>query len=342
MITVVWSGIDTLETSYRGSLAAPLAAALDELKARAQEVENPQPLTLGSTDFAVQERGMRPWAYLLKGDEMHLRLGAKQKYPAASFRLLAMGLAAHGHEALFDTAHRLAMGCGDLGEPGLSRLDRTVDFQGWTPTTPEMDNVVCAATFRPIYPSWKKPETFQFGKGQIVVRLYNKTRELAASDKQWLRELWKLAPGYNPELDVWRFEVQYRRKALCELGMDMPAHAFANLDRLLGFGLDWCNLRIPRGKSSDRWLEDERWTALRDAAHAEGSLSRVRVEARVGTVEQLVPMITGASLSAAARLGVYELPLLWQILEPLVRQYAERDGSSFRELAKDRASKLLG
>ena len=342
MISVVWFGIDTLEASFRGRLNEDIEHDLERLKTKAQETENPQGLQIAGLDFAVQDHGLRPWPYLLKGEDMHLRLGTSSHYPTASVRLLSLGLASYGHRALYEIAAEILAGVGADQDAGLARLDLAVDFQGWTPSAAEMDNVVCAASFRPVYPSIKSPETFQYGKGAIVVRVYNKTREIASKGGAWRESLWEACRGYRADQDVWRFEVQYRREALKELGADMAHEAFGNLDGLLGYGLGWANLRVPQGESTDRWDEDERWTALRDATRAGHYLKRMRVESRVGDVERLVPMICGLTLSVAARLGIYDLQFLSKVLESMVRQYAERDGLDFRERAKRRAEKLLG
>lgn len=342
MTRVIWSGVDTLEASFWGQLDKEFAERLAMLKAKAQREEHPQYLEQGVFNLAVQPQGLRPWAYLLKSDNVHLRVGTSPQFPTASARLLAVGLASFGHKALYDAARWALHGIGADTEGGLSRLDLAVDFQGWVPTVAEMDNVVCNSPFRPIYPSTRNPETYVFGKGDIMVRVYNKTRELAVSGKSWMHALWQESPDYDPELDVWRFEVQFRGEALKEYEMRYAADAFANLDGLLGVGLDWANLRMPRGASSDRWEEDPRWTALREGAGANRYLERVRVESRIGYVEQLIPMIAGMLMSVGARLGLYDLDMLLAVVAAEVQKYAARDGLDFEELTRRRAEKLLG
>lgn len=342
MIRVVRFGVDTLEVSFRGPLHEHFAEELDELKAKAQREEHPQIVTVGGIDMGLQPQGLRPWPYLLKSDCFHLRLGTSTHYPTASVRLSALGLAALGHERLYEDAKGAAASVGAVNECGVSRLDLAVDFQGWTPSVAEMDNVVCAAEFRPVFPSTRNAETFQFGKGAIVVRVYNKSRELVVSGKDWMHTLWCESPDYDPAQDVWRFEVQYRREVLRELRAVNVEVAFGALDALLAYGLDWANLRVPQGTSTDRWHEDERWTLLRHATGATYALPRLRDESRVGHIDVLIPMIAGAVISVAARLGVWDLRRVMGIVSGSITQYAGRDGSTFEELARRRAEKLLG
>ena len=53
-------------------------------------------------------------------------------------------------------------------------------------------------------------------------------------------------------------------------------------------------------------------------------------------------MIAGMAASVGARLGVYDLDNVLGILGKLIEKYAARDGSTFDELARRRAEKLLG
>jgi len=255
-VSVLWCGIDTLEASYRAVLDPGLVDTLEELKAAAQRDEAPQPLEIGGYQASVQARGLKRWRFLVTGEDLHLRLSPTGTAPNISVRLLSLGLLALGHERLFALAEELACSCGHVSRLGLSRLDVACDFQGFVPTFADAQRIVCRASYRPIYPNTENPETFYFGCGAIVVRLYNKTREIAQSGKGYWRTVWERHPGFDAERDVWRFELQLRREALDELGCRDPEAAFANLERLLGFGLDWANLRVPQGKSTDRWEED--------------------------------------------------------------------------------------
>src|SRR5690606_15236511 len=153
---------------------------------------------------------------------------------------------------------------------------------GYVPTYEDSLRIVCPAVFRPIYPNTANPETFQFGKEQIVVRIYNKTREIAQSGKGYWQHVWAVNPDYDPTQDVWRFELQLRRQALDELGCREPQEALASLDRLFAYGLEWANLRIPSGQSTDRWQEDPAWGELRAALFLGEPVARVKSVSYVG------------------------------------------------------------
>lgn len=344
MISVLVASVDTLEVSFRGELSDERYGELEAAKKGAAVTEIPQRVKVAGLSFFVAPHGMKPYRFLLKSDDMHLRATAARHLPTVSARASALGLAAYGHHALYEMARACAADLGAPEELGVSRLDLAVDFQGWTPTVEEVSSIVCPAVFRPIYPSIALMETAQFGTGDTVARLYNKTREIVVSGKSWVRETWAARPGYRPEEDVWRFEIQLRRETLRALGCVTAQDAFERLAGLLAYGMDWCSLRVPTGLSSDRWPEDERWAAIRRGAHFEGRqlVPYLKREAFVGSMEKLLPLFVGVLVSMAARVGVADLDVALGVVERIVPNYLEERGQDFRTMVQDRTAKLAG
>jgi hypothetical protein len=62
---------------------------------------------------------------------------------------------------------------------------------------------------------------FDFSRGgALSLQIYDKTRELAKSGKEWFEDLWK-ANGWDEEDGrVWRIELRYKREALHELAQE--------------------------------------------------------------------------------------------------------------------------
>lgn len=66
------------------------------------------------------------------------------------------------------------------------------------------------------YHKGRKFTGFTFGKGDEMLRIYNKTVEIKKNpDKAYIKDLvWNFADGYDDTEEVWRIEIQYRREKL--------------------------------------------------------------------------------------------------------------------------------
>src|SRR5579859_5021183 len=98
-----------------------------------------------------------------------------------------------------------------------SRLDLHCDWQGgWHPTLAEGEQRLFV---RPGQVDWHPYLSgnvctgYVFGKGHVLARLYNKTRQARQQHKDWYFTLLEQQNGlaYNPALDVWRLEFQLLR-----------------------------------------------------------------------------------------------------------------------------------
>ena len=342
MLTVVWSGVDWFEFSCRGRLADGVADDLAVLKADSQTLDVPQ-LWYAPLPLYVSRQGAKPWKWVLNADEFQLRLSDSPKVPAASVKLGATGLAAYGHEGLYRLSLDVLGGFGELAPSVTSRLDLAVDFQSWEPTDAEMrNNIVCRAAYHGTHGHYRRDETFQFGEGALVVRIYNKTKELKKSRKVWLADAWARCPDYDPARDVWRFEAQLRREGLQSFGVKHPDDALDSLPALLGSMLKWCSLRVPQGKNQTRWPVDPRWEALAEAAFAGESLPRVHEQKRLADYQRTIAQIAGHLLSAAAARRIFDPDELWPLVREDVDRYVGRKDATFQQLARDRLAERTG
>ncbi len=340
-ITVLRMAPDTVEVSLGGIVREHPLIALAEAKQRAQDTEIPQYAPLGGLDFAIQAQGAAPYKYQLRGDEATIRLTDSTKMPAASVRLSALGLALYDAPELYSLLYDIVEQNFGPDEPEkLSRIDVCVDFQGFDPTLAGA-RFVCPAEYRPIFPNVERPETFMFGRGDCVARVYNKTKEIAHSGKEWMVDLWSAHPGYRPELDVWRFEIQLRRKRLRELGCDTPTQGFALIPEILRYGLSWCDLRVPVGESSDRWPRHETWEALAEATGSHTTLERRALDRALASLDHIVPAVAGYTVSAGAALDSYDFGRVWSILGNKVRARLARD-ADFANAVRVRQLERLG
>lgn len=341
-MNVLWSGVDTLEASFRGNLAPELPEHLEELKAFAQLAEHPVTAYLGDYPFSVSGSGLKPWRWLLKGDDFHLRLSPSRHIPTASVRLLSVALAAYGHLDLYRLAHDVAGLVGRLHEAGASRLDIFADLQGFEPTVEDMAGIVCPASYRAVHLSGSVPQTFQYGKGALVLRVYNKTAELASSHKSWLREVWATCEGYDPQRDVWRVEAQLRREALESLGCHNTADAFAMLPDLFASALAWCELRVPDGVNPSRWQRSPIWDELCAQSFGGVALPRIVKHSSLAAMDRVVPQALGLLISGSAHLGISDPDEAFSLLALRSREYLASRGQDFGDRVRMREVEIRG
>ena len=104
---------------------------------------------------------------------------------------------------------------------GLSRVDFTFDY--FLPQVDfASDSVVSLSVKDATFRGDRKMQTMQYGKGDVVLRIYNKIIEIQEqSDKVWLFQLWGV------DENVWRIEWQVRKDVLRRFGLrtfaDLPA-----------------------------------------------------------------------------------------------------------------------
>jgi len=323
VITPIRCGVDTLEATFSGEIDPFFSKELFVRKECALITGDPDPVWLCKEELFVNPRGTRFYAYVMKSADLLLRYSLSGKVPPMSARLLAQGLASRGVAELWAKSCEIA-NAASLKPKNLSRIDIAVDFQGWEPTFEQMRHVVCPSSFRVVYPSHEHPETFQFGKGDVVVRLYNKTKEIAVKNKGWWHSVWKLC-GYDPDQPVWRLEVQLRGDVLTQISMRNVDTALASLHELFAFGLDWCSLRTPSSDSNRRrWPEHPAWIDLREHFTASRKLGRIRPVTQMMDYDACVSRIAGQLASAGAAIDITDLSELAEAVIPDVEAYIHR------------------
>lgn len=140
----------------------------------------------------------------------------------------------------------------------ISRADFAFDFH-----VPEIDFdedwFVSRATKDAKWRENNADQSFQFGKGDIVVRVYDKAAEIEQqSGKSWFFDLW------GRKTNVWRIEFQVRGPRLKEGGIrtlgDLDAFG---ADLLRELARNHTTLRKPNGdKNRSRWPLHPLWEAL--------------------------------------------------------------------------------
>ena len=341
-LRILRAGIDTLEVSFCGDVTEQVAEELDMAKSAA--LVTPQPYYVGMTEMMVQGKAYGFWRWRLVSPEFSIvmKKGGAVGGVTAQVRFSAWGLANRAPDDLWALARMNIKCLGDFKELSVARCDVCADFQGWMPTPSDLAGMVCPAAYRATHGTEKAVQTFMYGKGDVVVRVYNKTEELKVSGKEWLRGLWVQSDDYNPAEAVFRVEVQLRRKALHELGYNTVAAVIENPGALLDYGLSWCNLRIPTGDTTKtRWPEDPRWTALRKSVFDGVPLGRSVVPSSVMNLDQVKSRLVGLVATAGVYFGTTDWMKTLQLMSMVAEVHMMDEGIDFAARVEEKRRRIL-
>ncbi len=308
-IVVVAAGVDTLELHTAQPLRQAFVAQLEGLKLQAQALRKGDPLptwTCAGRVFDVKRSGSKRGSLLLECEAMAVSLNpwAPEGLPTGMIEVRSRPLWQGVDEAAQDAEEVLSvLTMGESPEVQVSRVDVTVDWQGWMPERDLLDNFVCRARSDASYRQNKRHTGWSWGGGgAVLARQYDKTAEIRGGEKEdWLPDVWAQAPGYVDGEDVARLEFQVRREAIRELtplGVDPGAlKTWDGTREHLGsifssLSEHWLSLRLPR-TAKTRQVLDPRWAKLRELAVFKGcpapvDLSRVQAETEFArTLDQL-------------------------------------------------------
>jgi hypothetical protein len=264
---MVLFGHDTVECSYY--LHAPLECGVDFAQLaieretlRQSKNRDPKPITLGSTEFLLHRSGSaRGFPLVLSNADWTMECG-EFNYPSfyVTFRSEALW-----RESAFGMHRKFmqwveSVGLNPIKPETLARVDFTFDYHLPVIDFVE-DNVVSLSAKDARYRDDRKLLGCVFGKGDIVLRIYDKVAEIAAeSHKAWFFGLW------GRREDVWRIEWQVRKDVLRRFGI----RTFADLGDQQGDVLRYLShehdtLRLKAEDSNrSRWQLHPLWLDLHE------------------------------------------------------------------------------
>lgn len=262
------SGLDTVEAAYyfRTTLGClfDFAAIGEKREAmKASKQRDPVTVALGGKEFLLASHGTASgYPFLMENGEAAIQFG---EFNSPSFfvtyrshALWHKGAAALHSELLeWATSLRLAHGPGE----SVSRVDFAFDFELQSIDFDE-DSFVTLAANDAQHRKDRCVQTFRFGEGDTVLRVYNKSAEIAAkSKKTWFYDLW----GGVKE-NVWRVEFQVRKDVLRRFGIRSFADLFDGVGDVLRYLVnDHTTLRIKQEDSNrSRWPLHPLWRLLQE------------------------------------------------------------------------------
>lgn len=293
-------GVDSLYLSFQGGIDPDLAVCLQDCKLKAQASNehfvSMAGIGLGDHQFMVLPRGRGRFAFVLEDNWFSIQLSNASAgvMPLALVQIRSEYLTAVGPDEAIATITALVSDMGKVnGPPKLSRIDLFADFcTDYDMAAFPGRDWVKRSKKRSIHEEADEVTGISFGSGnEVSARLYDKTRELLKSGKDYMRPLWA-REGWDGREQVWRVEFQVRREGLPEPMLGSAAEALSlngNLWRYLCS--EWLRLAVPSDSDDTRtrWPTHPLWedlTRLWDIDPEAPPLTRV-TKARLPTDDRL-------------------------------------------------------
>lgn len=287
------SGLDTVECAYYLRQVATSEFDFTSLTAqrealRAAKRRDPFVVQIGGKDFLLGRGGTASgYPLVLANGEQTVQCGEFNS-PNFFVTYRSEALWHKGAQVLHREFSNWAerVGFAEIKNEGLSRVDFTFDF-----LLPEVDFdedcFVSLASKDAQHRKDRKVQTFKFGEGDIVLRVYDKCAEIKESSaKTWFHGLW----GGSSE-HVWRIEFQVRKDLLRRFGTRTFADLFDSCGDVLRYLVnEHTTLRVRQADSNrSRWPLHPLWQLLQQhvaTLPAQGVVREVDKDARLS--EQLL------------------------------------------------------
>ncbi len=265
-MTPLLAGLDTVECAYylRPTPHCTLnfgQIAIEKEVLRQSKKREPRKIEIGGVEFFLQPYGTGSgYPFLIENEDMSIEFGEFND-PSfyVTYRSIALwhkGAAAL-HQQFVDWSERL--GFIAAKDESLSRVDFTFDY-----FVPEIDftedDFLSLSAKDSQHRKDRQVQTFSFGKGDVMLRVYNKVAEInEKSQKTWFFDLW----GGVLE-NVWRIEWQVRKEPLRRFGIRRFADLFDGQGDILRYlSQEHTTLRRPSEDSNrSRWPLHPLWASL--------------------------------------------------------------------------------
>lgn len=256
-------GLDSLYVSYFFNTKASLIdwddLAYQKELAKSEGRGEGREVRLGCERFLLMPFGSKPYTYVLKNREFTVKL-AENMNPSCYVQYSAEGLWLNGPDKQLNKFETwtLSVNASPKRPATVARADWAFDF-ALPHVDFDQDSFVSRANKDSLYRADGKPQTFTFGAGDKVVRIYDKSAEVEeSSGKTWFFQLW------GRQKDVWRIEFQVRGEGLKEAGIKSLSDLFVrNTGLLRDLATKHTTLRSKtRDPNRSRWPLHPLWQNL--------------------------------------------------------------------------------
>jgi hypothetical protein len=259
------AGLDTVQVCYylrptSGQVFSFEALTVLKERARASKIRDGVPVDIGGWSFQLRPSGSGSgYPLILEHPNYTLECG-EYNNPSFFVTFRSRALWQHGAAALHQSflTWAASVGLTVIRPESLSRVDFTFDYQIENPDF-TIDSVVSLSAKDDQRREDRRVQTIMFGKGDVVLRIYDKIAEIEqSSEKVWFYELW------GDREKVWRIEWQVRKDVLRRFGIMSFGDLFEGQGDVLRYLVnDHDTLRVlTEDTNRSRWPLHPLWVAL--------------------------------------------------------------------------------
>jgi len=238
---IVAAGVDTLELNFgieeykESDMFERLNAAKSEAVAAGYKGRLGVPVELFGNEFMVQARGSKGgYEYRLKNGDIELQImpDARGGKPSPELRVIFRSpfLWRSGEVQAYNKVVEFVNNLASIAYCRVSRVDLCVDKIMPLPEINRKTEVVSLLREKDLFyggdfQRGQRETGYQFGRGSMACRLYDKAYEISVKGQGHIMPLW-FANGWDGESEVSRLELQLRREGLRRFDKDMDFPTF--------------------------------------------------------------------------------------------------------------------
>ena len=331
------SGVDSLYLSSRPNISEELFLQLGLHSQSARDADKDSlPFQIGGETFQVLNHSWQKYSVCLRHEHGLIGFTNSKKLPGIRVQIYSEFLHSVGVKvalAWFTTILGLQ---GIAVEWTVSRIDLFMDVQGWDLSTVERSGFICRATQFGMDGEDGQFTGYRFGRrktGTVIARIYNKTEEIKASSKDWMKLIW--GSRWVPSEDVWRIEFEIHSQFLREVGL-VPA-----LQVLDSIGDLWTTLtqvwlthrKEGYDSNSSRWQISEEWKFVQGCSFVSDvvPLKRIRQVKRLHHLDSIMAGLKGYVTSVSAHSEAESLGECMEFVQDRLEEYDRRSRTTFLE-----------
>lgn len=280
---VLDSGIDSLVIGFsiEAYLYEESFSILKEAKEKAGEKlfgGKGSSVTWFDREFTVSARGAKGYEWILTNNDVQVSIAKDAQggrvYPEVFVTFRSIYLWSKGPKQAFLEFGFWLSTWAVITKDTVSRVDLCMDLEMEIPEIDLQRDIVSRARAKSEFAEKVNLEKhvegrnctgFRAGLKPIMVRVYDKTREIKKSRKEWFKEIW-LDKVWNGEKSVTRVEFQARRGFLKKISVYSFVDLFERMaDMWRYYTHDWLRICVPSDDSHrDRWPVTDWWVTVQE------------------------------------------------------------------------------